>query len=79
MPVEPEDLRAVAAVAVAPQRTRVNDEAAAPRLGVVEPEGGRVHRKERQLEHWVGGLEEEQPERHLVGLRVKVGSGLGLG
>ena len=35
MPVEPEDLRAVAAVAVAPQRTRVDDEAAAPRLGIV--------------------------------------------
>ena len=43
VPVEPEDLRAVAAVAVAPQRARVNDEATAPRLGVVEPEARPVH------------------------------------
>ena len=59
VPIEAEDLRAAAALAFAPQLTRVDDEAAAPRLGVVEPEGRRVQREKSQLEHWVHRLEEE--------------------
>ena len=45
VPIEAEDLRAAAALAFAPQLTRVDDEAAAPRLGVVEPEGRRIQRE----------------------------------